>query len=149
MIRRLLASAVCASICACAAPSTGQDGQPLAGTTWRLRAIQSMDDAQGTTRVADPSRLTVAFMADGRAALRLDCNRGAAGWRATPSAAGDSGTLEFGAIAATRAMCPPPSLGDRLARDLAYVRSYRLKDGLLFMSLMADRGILEWEPVRD
>ncbi len=146
MIARWPATLLVAAFCACAAPSTAQSGPSLAGTAWRLRAIQSMDDAQGTTKAPDPSRLTVTFMADGRAAFRLDCNRGAGLWRAVPSAAGDAGTLQFEAIASTRAMCPPPSLGDRLARDLGYVRSYRLKDGLLFMSLMADGGILEWEP---
>ena len=28
---------------------------PLEGTTWQLVSIQSMDDAQGTTPVPDPS----------------------------------------------------------------------------------------------
>jgi hypothetical protein len=33
-------------------------------------------------------------------------------------------------------------------RDLAYVRSYLLKDGKLYMSLMADGGVYEWAPVK-
>ncbi len=48
-------------------------------------------------------------------------------------------------MAATRAMCPPGSLDQRLMRQLPYVRSYLFKEGKLFMSLMADGGILEWE----
>ncbi|MCU0812246.1 MAG: hypothetical protein MUE59_14660, partial [Thiobacillaceae bacterium] len=32
------------------------------------------------------------------------------------------------------------------ARDLAHVRSYLLKDGKLYLSLMADGGIYEWAP---
>jgi membrane-bound inhibitor of C-type lysozyme len=44
-------------------------------------------------------------------------------------------------------MCPPGSLNDRIARDLGYVRSYVMKDGHLFLSLMADGGIYEFEPV--
>jgi para-nitrobenzyl esterase len=33
-----------------------------------------------------------------------------------------------------------------VARDLGYVRSYRLKNGRLYLSLMADGGIYEWRP---
>jgi len=118
---------------------------PLAGTAWQLHAIQSMDDAQGTTRIAEPARFTLRFDADGRVSLRLDCNRGTGSWQATPSGNG-GGTLTFGPIATTRAMCPPPHLDERVARDLAYVRSYRLKDRKLFLSLIADGGIYEWYP---
>ncbi len=117
---------------------------PLAGTAWRLRAIQSMDDAQGTTTIDDPERYTVTFGADGKASFRLDCNRGSGSWQATASGSG-SGRLEFGPMAATRAMCPPGSLDQKLMRQLPYVRSYLFKDGKLFISLMADGGILEWE----
>jgi putative lipoprotein len=41
------------------------------------------------------------------------------------------------------------SLHDRIAKDWAYVRSYVLKDGHLFMSLMADGGIYEFEPMSE
>jgi len=116
----------------------------LAGTGWRLRAIQSMDDAQGTTVVGDPERYTVSFGVDGKASFRFDCNRGSGIWQATTSGT-DSGRLEFGPVAATRAMCPPGSLDQRLMRQLPYVRSYLFKEGRLFMSLMADGGILEWD----
>ncbi|MBB1076984.1 MliC family protein [Rhodoferax sp. 4810] len=119
----------------------------LAGTRWQLLAFQSMDDAQGTTRVADPARYTVTLGTDGRAAFRLDCNRGASSWQADASNNG-SGTLRFGAIAMTRAMCGPGSLDGQLARHLPYVRSFVLKDGHLFMALLADGGIYEWAPVR-
>jgi len=35
----------------------------------------------------------------------------------------------------------------RIARDLGYVRSYLLKDGKLYLSLMADGGVYEWQPL--
>jgi heat shock protein HslJ len=105
-----------------------------------------MDDAQGRTRVPDPSRFTLHLSADGRVTLRLDCNRGAGRYVREPSADGASGSLSFGPLATTRARCAPPHLDERVVRDLAYVRSYMLRDGLLFMSLMADGGIYEWEP---
>jgi heat shock protein HslJ len=122
------------------------DGNPLAGTWWQLNAIQSMDDAQGTTRVAEPDRYTLQLGADGRAALKLDCNRGTASWKATAAADGNSGQFAFGPVAGTRALCPPPHLDERIVSDLPYVRSYLLKDGNLYLSLMADGGIYEWRP---
>lgn len=123
-------------------------GWPLAGTSWQLLSIQSMDDAKGTTRIAKPEQFTLRFDAQGRVSMRLDCNRGMGSWQAV-SAGDDSGTLTFGPIAATRALCPPPRLYERVVRDLAYVRSYLLKDGKLYMSLMADGGIYEWRPHRE
>lgn len=120
----------------------------LAGTTWELVQFQSMDDAQGTVRVSDPSLYTVAFGADGRASMRLNCNRGTGLWQATPAADRISGSLSFGLLAATRALCPPPSLDERLMRDLPQVRSYLLRDGQLHMSLQADAGIYSWRPAR-
>jgi putative lipoprotein len=46
----------------------------------------------------------------------------------------------------TRAMCPPGSLYDRIVKDWSAVRSYVIKDGHVFLSLMADGGIYEYEP---
>jgi heat shock protein HslJ len=123
-------------------------GQELAGTSWQLLAIQSMDDAQGTAKVNEPSHFTLEFGRDGRAALRLDCNRGMGDYQFAPAGDGSSGALTFGPIAATRALCPPPHLDERIARDMAQVRSYLLKDGKLYLSLLADGGIYEWAPLR-
>ena len=55
--------------------------------------------------------------------------------------------LQFGPLALTRAMCPPAPLNDRMAKDWMLVRSYMLKDGHLFLALMADGGIHEFEPI--
>jgi para-nitrobenzyl esterase len=55
--------------------------------------------------------------------------------------------LEFGPLALTRAMCPPGSLHDRIVKQWPFVRSYIIKDGRLFLSLMADGGIYEFEPL--
>jgi heat shock protein HslJ len=133
---------------ACAVAPQAPGTATLRGTAWQLHAIQSMDDAQGTTRIADPSRFTLRLEADGRAALQLDCNRGSASWEATAGSDG-TGSLRFGPVASTRALCPPPRLDERVARDLTNVRGYRLQDGKLFMSLLADGGIYEWRPWRD
>ncbi len=119
----------------------------LEGTAWRLVEFQSMDDARGTTRPANPDAYTMYLNADGRVAFRLDCNRGMGDWSAMPSAEGTSGTISFSQLAVTKAYCPPPSMGERLERDSQYMRGYLLKDGKLNISLMADGGIYVWEPV--
>ncbi len=132
--------------CATVAPPAS----PLAGTRWQLVSIQSMDDAQGTVRPPEPARYTLEFGADGRVAVRLDCNRGSATWQAQPAAeAGPhraSGQLLMGPLAITGAMCPPDSLAPRLASSWPYVRSYLIEAGQLHLSLMADGGILSWAP---
>lgn len=123
-------------------------GLELAGTSWQLLAIQSMDDAQGTTKVPDPSHFTLEFGRDGRAVLRFDCNRGMGDYKVEPAGDGSTGSISFGPIAATRALCPLSRLDERIARDMAYVRSYLFKDGKLYLSLMADGGIYEWAPLQ-
>jgi hypothetical protein len=105
-----------------------------------------MDDTQGLKRPADPSRYTLSLQADGTAVLQLDCNRATGSWRVEPSADPGNGGFRFGPLASTRALCPAPSLGEPLARQLPFVRGYLLRDGRLNLSLLADGGILIWEP---
>lgn len=120
--------------------STQPGNAELAGTSWRLVEIQSMADSTFTP--SDRSRYTISFGTDGRASMRVDCNRGSASWTSTVP-----GQLTFGQAAMTRAMCPPGSLYDRFVRDLAFVRTYVLKDGKLHLATMADGAIYEFEPL--
>lgn len=141
----LLAASV--ALAGCAAPgASGGEAKSLAGTRWRLAAIQSMADDKPAPAIGEGATYTLAFEGDGSASFRLDCNRGRGTWRAVPAASGNSGTIEFGPLAMTRALCPPPRLDERIARDMGYVRSYVLRDGRLYLSLMADGGIYEWVP---
>ena len=117
----------------------------LNGTSWQLVAIQSMDDAQGSTEVPDPGKFTVTFGEDGRAAFQLDCNRGSGSFEAKPSADGISGSLTFGPIATTLMSCPTPSLDQQVGAALPGASSYLIKDDQLHMSLFADGGILTWK----
>ncbi|MEB3318149.1 MAG: META domain-containing protein [Cyanobacteriota bacterium] len=135
-------------------PPAPMPSTPLAGSTWQLVALQSMDDAVGRRAPPNPAAYTLRFGADGTASLRLDCNRGQAPWQATiaqptPSTARaeGSGTLRFGPLALTRALCPPPSLSDTVAGQLPFVRSFLLRHNRLSLSLLADGGILEWQPL--
>jgi len=132
-----------------AAPAASPLPAALAGTEWRLVEFQSMDDAAGTQRPSDPALYTMSLQGDGSVAMRLNCNRATGTWQAQAGPDGTSGQFTFGPLAATRALCPPPSMDERVTSQASYVRSYLLKDGKLYLSLMADGGILVWEPSAD
>jgi para-nitrobenzyl esterase len=110
----------------------------LEGTAWQLVGFEGGDGTRLTPD--DPAKYTIEFAAGGKLAARLDCNRGRGTWKASDS------SLEFGPMALTRAMCPPGSLHDRMVKHWPYVRSYLIRDGHLYLSLMADGGIYEFEP---
>ena len=122
------------------AQEPGQSAQPLGGTSWRLVKFQGSDDT--TLTPDDKTKYTIEFGGDGSVSARIDCNRGRGTW----TSSGPS-QLRFGPLALTRAMCPPGSLYDRIAKDWEFVRSYTIKDYRLFLSLMADGGIYEFEPI--
>jgi para-nitrobenzyl esterase len=127
-----------ALVCGCA-PMAPQEG--LGGTSWQLVKFQGGD---GTVLTPDDrSKYTLAFGTDGSLVARIDCNRGRGGWKSQ-----GKNQVEFGPMALTRAMCPPGSLHDQIVRQLPHIRSYVMKDGHLFLSLMADGGIYEFEPAR-
>ena len=131
-----------ALVAGCAGPAQ-QDaglGGTLIGVTWQLVKFQGGDDT--LLRPDDKSKYTLAFGADGRLSARIDCNRASGAWKSP-----EKGRLEFSPMAITRAMCPPGSLHDHMVKQLQFVRSYLIKDGHLFLSLMADGGIYEFEPV--
>ncbi|MGH7316339.1 MAG: META domain-containing protein [Candidatus Rokuibacteriota bacterium] len=123
--------------CAHVAPPAPRDG--LGGTSWQLVRFQGGD---GTVLVPDDrGKCTIAFGADGSVTVRFDCNHGRGTWTSP-----EASRLRFGPLALTRAMCPPGSLHDHLARQWPFVRSYVMEGGHLFLSLMADGGIYELEP---
>jgi len=111
----------------------------LEGTSWRLVQIAMSD---GVTKPAiERSRYTIGFGAAGVLNVRFDCNRGRGSWTSP-----GRGQIEFGPLALTRAMCPVGSLHDELVRQWPHVRGYLVKDGRLYLTLMADGGTLEFEP---
>ena len=128
-----------------AASALSQNARPgavsdLVGTSWQLVKFQGGDDT--TLTPDDKSKYTVAFASDGEVSVRIDCNRGRSTWKSEgPS------QLQMSPLALTRAMCPPALLNERIPKDWQYVRSYILKEGHLLLSLMADGGIYEFEPI--
>ena len=100
------------------------------------------DDSTTTVLTPDDrAKYTIEFGADGRLSARIDCNRGRSTWKTDGSS-----SIEFGPLALTRAMCPAGSLHDQIVKQWGNIRSYVIRDGHLFLSLMADGGIYEFEP---
>ena len=112
---------------------------PLGGTSWQLIGFSGGDGAK--LAPDDRSKYALTFGTDGMVSARIDCNRGRGSWKST-----EPGQLEFGALATTRAMCAPGSMHDQIVKHLPAVRTYVVKGGHLFLSLMADGGIYELEP---
>lgn len=121
-------------------PPSQSEAPSLGGTAWQLVKFQGSDDT--TLTPDDKTKYTIAFAEDSRLSVRIDCNRGRGTWKSS-----GPNQLQFGQLALTRAMCPPGSLHDQIVKHWEFVRSYILKDGHFFLSLMADGGIYEFEPI--
>lgn len=113
----------------------------LANTFWELVRFE---DGDGRVLIPEAeAKYTIAFENDGHLSVRIACNRGRGTWRTE-----SPNQLRFGPLALTRAQCRPHALlQDRLPTDWLYVRSYVLKDGRLYLSLLADGGIYEFQPI--
>jgi para-nitrobenzyl esterase len=112
----------------------------IGGTSWQLVKFQGGD---GTVLTPDDKgKYTVAFANDGNVSVRFDCNRGRGAWILN-----GPNQLRFGPLALTRAMCSPGSLHDHLVRQWPIVRAYTVTGGHLYLSLMADGGSYEFEPM--
>jgi para-nitrobenzyl esterase len=136
-----LAALPLAIACSARTPATPQNtAVRLGGTSWQLVRFQGSDDKVLTPD--DSAKYTIAFGTDGSVSARVDCNRGRGTWKSS-----GPNQLQFGPLALTRAACPPGSLHDRIVKDWEFVRSYTLKNGHLFLALMADGGIYEFEPI--
>jgi para-nitrobenzyl esterase len=140
MKRSLLLLVTLGLIVGCASTSEVRLGG-IGGTSWQLVKFQGGD---GTVLTPDDkAKYTVTFTNDGNVSVRFDCNRGRGSWILN-----GPNQLRFGPLALTRAMCPPGSLHDHLVKQWPFVRSYTVTGGRLFLSLMADAGSYEFEPMR-
>jgi len=90
----------------------------------------------------DASTYTLAFGADGTAAMLADCNRGTGTWTSASAS-----RLRFGPLAATKALCPPDFLSEKYLAQFQWVRSHVIEDGHLYLATMADGSIIEFEPM--
>lgn len=105
--------------------SVGATG--LSGTSWRLTQIAAASGVALTFDGAAPYTLT--FNADGTASGQADCNRFSGPFTAMPS-----GSLSFGAMAATLAACSEPSASNDFFNVFNTVSGYRLDGGRLMIS---------------
>ena len=120
------------------AESRTDAGQRLEGTSWQLVAFRGGDD---TTRTPDDgTKYTIELADNGQLSARVDCNRGRGAWKSAGSS-----QITFGPMALTRAQCAPGSLHDQIVKQWGNIRSYVIRDGHLFLALMADGGIYEFE----
>ena len=137
----LLGTTLLLAACAAVAPTLSQSATPnLSGTSWQLVKFQGSDDK--TLTPDDKTKYTIQFNTDGVLSARIDCNRGRGTWKSSGAS-----QLQLGPLALTRAMCPPGSLHDQIVKHWNFIRSYIIRDGHLFLSLMADGGIYEFEPI--
>ena len=113
----------------------------LAGTSWQLVTFQGGDEK--TLTPDDGSKYTIEFGSGGQLTARIDCNRGRGSWKSE-----GANQVRFGPMALTRAQCAAGSLHDHIVKQWSHIRSYILKDGHLYLSLMADGGIYEFEPLK-
>jgi heat shock protein HslJ len=96
-----------------------------------------------TVKPERPERYTVRFERTGRLVVRADCNRGGGPYTVTTER-----RISLGPIALTRVGCPPGSLGDRFARDLARVAIYFVRDGAFFLEMPVDSGTFQFRRER-
>ena len=139
----LVGLAFLTAACQTASPAGAQALQssaspPLEGTSWQLVRFQGGDDT--TLTPDDRAKYTIEFGPGGQLTARIDCNRGRGSWMSN-----GPGQLQFGPMVLTRALCPEGSLHDHLVKQLVFIRSYVMRDSRLFLSLMADGGIYEFE----
>jgi len=126
-------------------PATTPGAQPkLVGTEWRLVEFVSSDDAIGAIRPAKDEVYTLHLNPDGTLAAGVFCNRATGTWT-SPDIARTMGSLTLQMGAMTMAACPPTRL-ERLASDMAHVRSFVIQDGRLHLNLKMDSGNYVWAP---
>jgi heat shock protein HslJ len=105
--------------------------QVLSGT-WQWEGTLMNDGTAIVPRL--PSRYTLEFGPDGRAAIRADCNTGNGPFTIVGN------QISLGPFALTRALCPPGSLDTRFVKHLESVVSYLIVDGDLILELPFDSG---------
>lgn len=120
-----LTSIVAFGLAGCATtPEPSPDERAIMASTWYLASItDEQEEIRLRPQMSD--RHNVTFRRDGSATMQLDCNRGNADWSANPRGAG-TGNFSMGRVAATRALCPDPTYGERLAAELPNAESYEL-----------------------
>jgi heat shock protein HslJ len=109
--------------------------QMVIGKTWQW--VSSTTPAEKIT-VAAPERYTILLQTAGRAQVRFDCNRGGGDYKIA------EGQLSFGPLISTRMACPADTQDWSFMRDLQRVASFFVREGLLYLELPYDSGIMQF-----
>ena len=112
----------------------------LTGTTWSWRETVMSDDKR--IKPDAPERYTLLFQPGGAVAVRADCNRGSGRYEL------NGGSLSFGPMALTRAMCPPGSMDSEFMKQLGGVSGQLFKGDELVLTLKFDSGSMFFATTR-
>jgi len=117
---------------------TATKSADLSGVVWQWLGTTSETGKAVTPKF--PEKYTLAFLLDGKVALRVDCNRGGGAYQM------DGAKLTIDTATLTRKACPHGSLGNRFVHDLNAVASHAMTDGNLVLTLKAGAGDMKFEP---
>jgi heat shock protein HslJ len=106
----------------------------------RVYAWQRTAPSNGPATVAaDPEHYTLEFLADGRLALRADCNRGGGQYTLQ-----SGGRVTISALATTKMACPAGSQDTQFLRALADAERYAIENRALRLTLARGAGVMEF-----
>jgi heat shock protein HslJ len=111
---------------------------PYVGT-WQWIRFDGMDDR--VIQVDDPAKYVLTFSADGTVSGRADTNRFNGKYSVKDAA------LRFSGIASTKVAVPAGSLHDKFLQGLNDTASYVMRDGMLYLALKVDAGIMVFKRV--
>jgi len=118
----LMAATASMALVACATVPEDTSHE-LSRKSWQLQQVTYGSSRPIRLTAQEQARHQLDFNRDGSLTLALDCNRGNSNWSASDPRNG-KGSLTIGLVAATRALCPPPSYGEALAADLPSARGF-------------------------
>jgi heat shock protein HslJ len=109
----------------------------LVDTTWQW--VKSTDNNGKVTEVKQPEKYTLQFfLADGKVAVKADCNNAAGSFTA------DAHTLSITLGPTTAAACPPGSLSDQFLKELGEVQTYLFDGADLIVGWKMDTGSMRF-----
>lgn len=91
-----------------------------------------------TIKSDNPEIYTVKFLADGKAQLRFDCNRGGGNYEAS------EGKISFTQVFSTRMACQPESQDSIFMRDITRTTSFFIEGDDLYLEMPVDSGTLHF-----
>jgi len=107
----------------------------LVGPVWQWTGTTTPVEQIG---VADPTRYTVEFLADGTAAIGADCNRVVAQYTT------DGQSISITPGPSTLAACPPDSQADQFVQQLTNAAVFFFQGGELFIDQVASAGTMRF-----